>query len=348
MSSGRGRQRPIVLVSQRLGPLGDEERRIAATGADLRSVPLWNHEEIRANGAEAQVVLLGAVEPFDEAALTSLDRLEVVVRRGVGHDNVDVDSATGLGILVANVPDASVEEVSDHALALLLAIERRIVALDRAVHEGVWQKDPRGIAAVRSGIRRLSELTLGVVGFGRIGRALARKAAPAYARVIVADPVLTAAAAAGAGVTLASLDELLATADHISLHAPLMPETRHLLDDAALARTRPGAVVVNTSRGGLVDEAAVVRALGSGRLAWAGLDVTEHEPLPADDPLLRADRLVLTAHSAASSETAAGELGRRSVDAVVDILEGRLPASIVNPEVLSSPRLRATGLRGRE
>lgn len=340
-----GRDRPLVILSERLGAIGPEERRVEAAGATLRSAPLWTHDEIRTNGAGAAIVIVGAVEPFDAAALDSLPDLQVVVRRGVGYDNVDVAVATRLGIVVAYVPDASVEEVSDHALTLLLAIERRIVPLDRAVHAGVWQKDAKGIAAVRAGIRRLSELTLGVVGFGRIGRALVRKAQPLYAGILVADPFVTADGVREAGATLATVEELLGTADHISLHAPLSPSTRHLIDDAAIARLRPGAIIVNTSRGGLVDEAAIVRAVGGGRFRAAGLDVTEREPLPADDPLLGADGLVLTAHSAASSETAGLELARRSVDAAVDVLRGHRPASVVEPAVYDSPVLRAAGLR---
>ena len=344
MANDNGR-RPVVVMSQRLGAIGDEERRIEAAGAELRSAPLWTHDEIATNGAGADVILAGAVEPFDAATLESLPDLRVLVRRGVGVDNVDVDAATRLGIVVANVPDASVEEVSDHALALLLALERRIVALDTAVHDGVWQQDPKGIAAVRDGIRRLAELTLGIAGFGRIGRALARKAGATYGRVLVADPLLDAAGAAQAGVELVTVDELVARADHISLHAPLLPSTHHLIDAAVLARVRPGAILVNTSRGGLVDEQAVVAALREGRLAAAGLDVTEREPLPPDDPLLDAPRLVLTAHSAASSTTAGAELARRSVDAIVEVLGGRLPASVVDPAVLDRPVLRVSGLR---
>jgi D-3-phosphoglycerate dehydrogenase len=341
-------ERLVVLLSQRLGGITDEERRVEAAGAELRGVPLWNHDEIRANGTDATIVILGAVEPFDAEALAALPRCQAVVRRGVGHDNVDVDAATALGIVVANVPDASVEEVSDHALALLVALERRIVPVDAAVHAGVWQRDPSGIAKVRSGIRRLSELTLGIVGFGRIGRALARKAGPSYAGVLAADPMVTADTAAESGAMLVPLDELLATADHISLHAPLLPSTRHLINDSALATLRPGVVLVNTSRGGLVDEAAVVRAMtgdGAARIGGIALDVTEHEPLPPDDPLLTVPGLVLTAHSAASSTTASSELARRSVDAVVDLLHGNPPTSVVNPEVLDSPALRATVLR---
>lgn len=336
---------PVVVVSERLGAIGPEERRVEAAGATLRAAPLWTHEEIATSGAGASIIILGAVEPFDAAALASLPDLHVIVRRGVGYDNVDVEAASRLGIVVAYVPDASVEEVSDHALTLLLAIERRILPLDRAVHAGIWKKDAEGIATVRAGIRRMSELTLGIVGFGRIGRALARKARPIYGQMLVADPFVIDTDAVAAGATLVPVQELLGGADHVSLHAPLMPTTRHLIDDAAIARLRPGAIIVNTSRGRLVDEAAVVRAVRERRLVAAGLDVTEHEPLAADDPLLTVDGIVLTAHSAASSETAGAELARRSVDAAVDVLSGRRPAAVVDPAVFESAALRATGLR---
>lgn len=340
--------RPVVILSQRLGPPTEEERRIEAAGGELRGASLWTLDEIRVNAADAEIVILGAVEPFDAAALASLPALTAVVRRGVGHDNVDVEAATKLGILVAYVPDASVEEVSDHALALLLALERRIVPLDAAVHAGSWQRDPKAIAQVRSGIRRLGELTLGIVGFGRIGQALGRKASAIYARILVADPVVDEETVERFGASLVPLPELLASADHISLHAPLLPSTHHLIDAAALEALRPGALVVNTSRGGLVDQEAVVRAArGDGIRAPGGvaLDVTDPEPLAENDPLLTAPGVVLTAHSAATSTTAGAELARRSVDAAVAILEGRRPASVVNPAVLDAPELRARQLR---
>jgi D-3-phosphoglycerate dehydrogenase / 2-oxoglutarate reductase len=336
--------RPVVVVSQRLGAIGSEELRIEGAGAELRSLPMWTVEEIGANAAEADVVLVGAVEPFDALAIPGLPVCRAIVRRGVGYDNVDTESATNAGIVVANVPDASVEEVSDHAFAMLVALERRIAPLDRAVHAGVWRRDPQDIAAVREGVRRMRELTLGIVGFGRIGRALHRKAAASYARVLVADPVAAAEDVVATGATLVALNDLLGASDHVSLHAPLLPGTRHLIRAETLARLPSDAIVVNTSRGGLVDEAALLAALDEGRLGGAGLDVTEHEPLLDDDPLLRHDRVLLTAHSAASSATANAELQRRSVDAVIDVLEGRRPASVVNPEVFASGRLRARDL----
>jgi len=326
----------LVLLSQRLGPVTDVERRIEATGlAVVRSCPLWTIDDIRANAGAADMIILGAVEPFDAEAIAALPRCRAIVRRGVGYDNVAVAAATAAGIVVANVTDASVEEVSDHALAMLLALERRVIALDGLVHDGRWQHDPSAIAAARAPIRRLRELTLGIVGFGRIGRALARKSAGVYGRIVTFDPYVDPVAATLLDVEPVGFDELLESADHVSLHAALTAGSRHLVDGDALRRMRPGAVLVNTARGGVVDEAALLAALRTGALAGAGLDVTEAEPVPPGSPLLEAEGLLLTGHSAVSSTTSTRELARRSVDAVVALLTGERPDSVVNPEVLA-------------
>lgn len=334
-----------VVMSERLGAIGDEERRIEAAGSIVRSAPLWNRDEVGTNAGDATVIILGAVEPFTREVLASLPNLKAVVRRGVGYDNVDVEAATELGIPVAIVPDASVEEVSDQAFALLLALERRIVAVDAAVHAGQWQRDPAAIQATRAGARRMCELTLGIVGLGRIGQALLRKAKPLYAHIVASDPVLSAESAAALGVELVSVEDLSGRADHISLHAPLLPSTKDLVGPAFLGRVRPGAIIVNTSRGGLVDQAAILEAVRDGRLGGAGLDVTVDEPLLPDDPLLGEPRILLTAHSASWSTTARLELARRSVDAVLAVLAGNLPPVLANPDVLASPNLRVGGSR---
>ena len=330
----------LIVISERLGALGEPEQRIVAAGGAVTSAPLWNRDDIEANGAEASILLVGAVEPFDAAALKALPKCIGIVRRGVGYDNIDVDAATELGVLIANVPDATVEDVSDHALALLLSTERHVPALHAAVRGGVWQRDPSGIAAIRKGMRRLGDLTLGIVGFGRIGRALGRKAAGIYGTVLVADPLTTPEAAAELGFTLVPLSELLARADHVSLHAPLTDDTRHLLNAQTLACMKSDALIVNTSRGALVDEQALLSALAAGRLGAASLDVTEKEPIPEGDPLLTAERVVLTGHSAATSVRADVVMRERAIDAVVALLSGQLPASVVNPSVLDAPAWR--------
>lgn len=340
-----GAAQPIVIVSQRLGALGEEEQRIAQAGADLRSAPLWSADEARANAEDASIIVLGAVEPFDAELLGSLPNLQAVVRRGVGLDNVDVAAATRLGIVVANVPDASVEEVSDHALSLLLAIERAVPWLDRAVRDGLWAKDPSQIQAVRGRARRLAHLTAGVVGLGRIGLAFARKARPIYGELIGSDPLIAPEVAVQHGIRLVQVDELLRHADHVTLHAPLLPSTQHLINRESIATMREGAIVVNTSRGGLVDAEALVEAVTAGMLGGAGLDVTDPEPLPSTSPLLTADRILITAHSAASSTVAAAELARRSVDAAIALALGQRPDSVVNSDVLESPVLRMSALR---
>jgi D-3-phosphoglycerate dehydrogenase len=331
----------VVLLSERLGSIGDEERRIAAEpGAVVRSAALWTLDEIAMNGVGAAVIILGAVEPFDALAMDRLPSLEAIVRRGVGTDNVDLVAATERGIVVANVPDASVEEVSDHALALLLTLERRIPNLDSLVRNGSWGRDPSLINVVRRDVRRLRDLSLGIVGFGRIGRALARKAGGIYGRILTADPYAGSADAEQAGAELVDLEALLRTSHHISLHAALGPDTRRMIDDRALALMRPGTVLVNTARGGLIDEAALDRAVRSGRLGGVGMDVSEREPLRADDPLLGQQRTLFTAHSGMASTTADVELASRSVDAAIDLVHGRRPASVVNAAVWDAPHRR--------
>jgi D-3-phosphoglycerate dehydrogenase len=333
--------RVVIGFSERLLPVTAEERRIEAEpNAELRVVPLWSEDEIRRNAADVDILVVGAAEPLTGGVLADLPRCRLIVRRGVGVDNVDVAAATELGIVVAYTPDASIEEVSDHALALLLALERRVVALDRAIHGGAWQRGSTALADIRSPTRRLGSLTLGVVGLGKIGRTLARKAAPLVGRVVGTDPYVAEADARAAGIEPLPFEQLLAVADLISIHAPATPETEGMFDAEAFARMRPTTMVVNTARGGLIDEAALIEALFQGRIAGAALDVTDAEPLPDEHPLLAAPNVILTGHSAASSTAASGELRRRSVDAALAVFRGEVPAALVDPGVLHRPNCR--------
>jgi D-3-phosphoglycerate dehydrogenase len=271
---------------------------------------------------------------FSAAVVGALERCRVIARYGVGVDTIDVAAATARGILVANVPDYGTDEVSNHAIGLILALHRRIVVYDRAVKAGRWDFQ------AGAPIPRLTGLTLGVVGHGRIGSAVARKLRPFGLRCLATDPYVTEMPE---GVERVDLPMLLAQADVVTLHCPLTTETRHLIDARALGRMKPTAVLVNTARGGVVDTEALVGALQAGRLGGAALDVLEEEPLPAGAALAALDSVILSPHAAFYSEGSIAELKRKVAEAVLDALAGRRPRSVVNPEVLDRNWTRRPG-----
>jgi D-3-phosphoglycerate dehydrogenase len=252
--------------------------------------------------------------PVSAVAIANAAPLRVVARMGVGLDNIAVTAATERGVLVTNVPDYCIEEVSDHAVGLVLAWTRGLVAADREVRAGRW--NPAGAR-----LRRLSTLTCGVIGFGRIGRATAAKLQALGARVVVSDPHPPADTG---GASVLGLDELLASSDVVVLHAPLTDRTRHLIGARELGLMPPGALLVNVSRGGLVDTAALVASLQAGRLGGAGLDVLEEEPsVPAE--LLANPSVVITPHIAFSSDASVADLRRGAAQEVVRVLRGETP-----------------------
>jgi D-3-phosphoglycerate dehydrogenase len=258
---------------------------------------------------EAVAILAGPIIPLDLSHLERLSACRAVVRYGVGLDNVDVAAAEALGIAVGNVPEYGHEEISNHAIALLLALARKLSAFDRAVRlGGVDVPAPESVA-------RLSRSTLGLVGFGRIGRHVARKARAFDLEVIAHDPY-----SAAGSVELVELAELLRRADIVSLHVPLTPETRHMID---VSQMKDGAILINIGRGGLVDEDALAAALRSGHLAGAALDVTEIEPLPLASPLLDAPNLILTPHVAWVSEVALEDLRCFTAEAALRLIGAR-------------------------
>lgn len=279
------------------------------------SAPPWN---------DGEAVGLVAFEVLGASDLAELPSLRVVAVPGVGVDRVDVDAATRRGVWVCNVPDYCVEEMADHALALLLALARGVVELDRNVREGRWEHDAAGL------LRRLSDLRLGVIGFGRIGRALAARSLALGMDVCAYDPVVPEDEIAAVGVRAATLSELLERSTAVSLHAPLTPETSGLLGRSELALLPDGAYVVNVSRGGLVDLEALLEELESGRLGGVALDVLEAEPPSADSPAPAAPRLVVTPHAGWYSEQAEEAVYRRAAESVRDVLEGRRPRGAVN------------------
>jgi D-3-phosphoglycerate dehydrogenase len=297
-------------------PLGRARDVLAATDVSVESsVPPWHGDD---------VVGLVSWAPVTAADIERLPALRVIATPSVGVDHVDVEAATRRGIWVCNVPDYCVDEMADHALALLLALVRGVVELDRSVRAGLWTHEAAGT------LRRVSDIRLGVIGFGRIGRALASRALALGMDVCAYDPVVSGEEIEAAGVRPATLSDLLETSTAISLHAPLSPGTRGLLGRHEIELLPHGAYVLNVSRGGLVDTDAVLEALVSGRLGGVALDVLDAEPPSADSPAPVAPQLVVTPHAGWYSEQAEEAASRRAAEAVRDALEGLRPEGAVN------------------
>lgn len=317
--------RPRVLVTQ---PIHEAGMALLAGRCDARVATDASVATLRDAVREADA-LLARTAPVPAEVIDAGARLRVIARHGVGVDNIDVQAATRRRIPVAYTPDANRVSVAEHVLALLLALAKRLPEYDAATRRGGW--------AVRDsyGAVDLAGKTLGVVGVGRVGATVAHKAAAGLdMRVLGHDPHLSPEAIAAAGAEpVARLEELLAASDAVTLHVPLLPSTRGLLGAANLARMRPSALLVNTSRGGVVDEPALHAAIASGRLRGAALDVFEQEPPPHDHPLLGLPNVILTPHSAALTAECAVRMATGAARAILDVLDGRRPSHVVNPEV---------------
>lgn len=319
----------LVAVTDHVFAHLDEERKmLAEEGHELRfEGNAVTPAEVAAavSGADA---VLNCYTRIPTEVISGLAGCRIIARCGIGLDTIDVPVATEAGIVVTNVPDYCIDEVSDHALALTMALGRGVVRLDRAVRAGTW--NPMEAAP----LHRLRGRTLGLVGFGRIARALTAKASAVGFRVMASDPFLGDDAIRDGGAEPAELATLLAGSDVVSLHAPLTAETRHLIGPAELETMPDGAVLVNTSRGGLVDLDALRHALASGHLGGAALDVLESEPPAPDDPLLARDDVIVTPHAGFYSEESAAELRRKATEQVIEALAGRVPPYAVNAREL--------------
>ncbi len=301
-----------------------------AGGAELVLTQSRSADELVSNAAGADGIVVQYAS-ITAGIMDALPNLKVIGRYGVGVDSVDVAAATERRIAVCNVPDYGTESVSDHAIGLTLAVARGIPRLDRGARNGTFD-----LVAVRP-LHQIAGRVFGVIGMGLIGTATARKAAGLGYRVIGHDVANVPGSIGPAGVPMVSLAELLETSQVVSLHTPLNDETRGLISANQLAVMRSDAILINTSRGGVVDAEALVDALERGAIRGAGIDVHEAEPLPAGHPLMAFDSVVLTPHLAWYSEESYEELKRRTVANVVDVCAGRAPRNIVNPEVLGVP-----------
>jgi D-3-phosphoglycerate dehydrogenase len=307
--------------------IAEEEEVAARHDIDLRLAQCRTEDEVVAAAAGADGILV-QYAPITARVLAELPQLKAIGRYGVGVDTVDVDAATRQGVAVCNVPDYGTEDVSDHAIALALSLARGVVEFDRRMRAGDYD-----IAPGRP-LHRIVGRTFGVIGLGRIGSAAARKAEGLGYTVIGTDPLLPAGTQTDGGVPVVGLEQLLAGSDVVSVHVPLTNATHHLIDRAAMDLMRPGSTLVNTSRGAVIDTAALADVLASGRLRGAALDVFEEEPLPRDSPLLSLSNAVLTPHVSWYSEESYGELKTRTIENVVAVCSGRMPRNVCNPEVL--------------
>jgi D-3-phosphoglycerate dehydrogenase len=308
--------RTVVAIDHRFGDVAVEAAVLREVGARVVDAEALSADAAAAACVDADAILIGPRLRFDEARIGALRRCRVIVRYGVGYDNVDVAAASARGIAVAIVPDYCIEEVATHALAMILALNRQLAAFDQSVREGRWQ------IGERSGIRRLSESTLGIVGFGRIGEALGLRALALGMQVVATDPARSSEEIEASGARAVALPELLASSDFVSVHAAKSADAPPILDAAALAQMKPTAYVVNVARGGLVDEVALDEALRSGRLAGAALDILDPEPPPPDAPLLTAPNVLVTPHAAWYSSTAIQELRRKAAEEAARVLAG--------------------------
>ncbi|GAB4519108.1 MAG: C-terminal binding protein [Anaerolineae bacterium] len=323
-----------VVITDHYFPTVDPEREILKEiDAEVVELGTRDPETIIAAARDADAVIVGHAL-FTPELIAQLERCRVIVRYGVGFDNVDLDAATAHGIYVCNVPDYCTDDVATHAIMLALACLRRLPHQMQVARTDNWK------AGVTGDVPRLAGLTFGILGLGRIGSAAARKARGLGCQVIACDPYIEPEQFAAVDATPVTFEELLARSDILSLHTPLTPETRGLFDEETLRKMKPSAILVNTARGPIVRNAALVRALREGWIAGAGLDVLEQEPAPPDEPLLHEPHAIVTPHIAWYSETAKLELQKRAAQEVVRVLTGEGPRNLVNPEVVG--RARAT------
>jgi D-3-phosphoglycerate dehydrogenase / 2-oxoglutarate reductase len=310
-----------VVVSDSTFPSLDLQRGvIEAAGFELREAQpkCLNEDDVIARCADADALLVQWA-PITRRVLKALPNLKGVVRYGVGVDNIDLEAARELRIGVANIPTYCLEEVSNHAMAMMLSLARRIPQDHAGIVQGEWGVGPY------LPIPAFLDMTLGLVSFGAIARRVARKAKAFGFHIVAADPFLDESVFAQEGVDRVDMETLFKTADIISLHCPLVPSTTHLIRRETIATMKPGALIINTSRGPVIREADLVEALATGKVLAAGLDVFEREPLPADSPLRAMRNVLLTSHAASVSLRAVEALQVKAAESARDFLEGKRP-----------------------
>jgi D-3-phosphoglycerate dehydrogenase len=312
-----------VVTDHGFADIEQERRILEEAGCDFSVAQCKTAEEVveAARGAHALLVQWAPITP---EVIETLNECKIIVRYGIGVDNVDLEAAKAKGITVCNVPDYCIDEVADHSVALALSLGRQLPQIDRRLRDGVWKIVPD------SPMPAFREMTFATAGFGRIARAVLERARPFGFRLAAYDPFVAASEFDKLGVQQLNLDDLFAQADILSLHLPLTPETQHLVNAARLEAMKSHAIVVNTARGPLIDTVALAHALREKQIAFAGLDVFDPEPLPNDHPLRGCDNALLTSHVAWYSESSVPKLQRMVAEEVVRGLRGETVRNQVN------------------
>lgn len=306
----------LVVTDQAFGNTRHEQAAAKAAGAAFAEFHCRSEDEALEAVRDANAVL-NNFAPMTRKVMAAMAPGAVVVRYGVGVDNVDLNAARDLGVHVCNVPDYGVDEVADHAAAMTLALARKLDSYDNGIRAGEWKID-----RMVDGLRSLRDTTVGLIGLGRIARAYATRMATFGCRITGFDPFLPEDQIRAAGIIPLPRDEVIAKADVLSLHVPLTRETHHLIDAAAIATMSRGAILINCSRGGLVDEDALAGALVSGQLSGAGLDVFEKEPLPPASALRKAPHVIMSPHAAFYSDASVDALQRLASEEALRGLRG--------------------------
>lgn len=327
----------VVVTDYTFGPLDVERTTLEPLGCRVEAAQCRTEDEVLAQVREADYVLT-QFAPVGPRAIAAMDRARLIVRYGIGVDNVDLAAAAEHGIPVYNVPDYCIDEVADHTLALILALTRQVVTLTVGIRAGRW-----GAAPPTEAFHALRDMTVGVVGCGRIGREVVRRLTPFKARIVVYDPLLSSQDAAVLGVEAVSLDNLFAQSDLVTLHLPSTAQTRGLIDAATIAAMKDGVLLVNVSRGTLVNSSDLIAALQSGKIGGAALDVFDPEPIPNDSPLLTMDNVVVTSHIASASVRAAHLLRSRVAETVVKAMQGEALPTSVNGVLAPRAAVQETG-----
>jgi len=319
----------VVITDCDHGSIEEEKEEVARIGAELVLAQVQQEEDLIRSCREADG-LINQYAILSRKVLENLSKCKVVSRYGVGVDSVDLKAATDLGIIVANVPDYCMDEVADQTVSMILALIRKIVFFDKQVKAGVWD--------FREGIpiHRIKGKTMGLIGCGKIGLEVARRISGFGVKVIAFDPYL---AKAPAGIELKDFDSVLKESDMISVHCPLNQATRHLIGEREFRKMEKKPIVINTSRGPIVDEEALTRAIEQNRISGAGLDVLEKEPPGAGHPLLSRDNVVFSPHISFYSVESISELKRRTAKNVADVLTAKWPGSVVNSDVHGKTRV---------